>query len=153
DFAALFLAVSPDGTKVYVTGGSTGIATGLDYATIAYNAATGERLWTARYDRAGGDDYAAGVVASPDGKKVYVTGLSTGSTTDYDYATIAYDAETGDRLWVARYDGAAKGADFPAALAISPDGNALWVTGQSAGAASGTDYATIAYDTATGARL
>src|SRR5581483_10422535 len=131
DFAALFLAVSPDGTKVYVTGGSTGTATGLDYATIAYDTATGRRLWVARYDGAGGVDYAAAVVASADGTRVYVTGSSTGAGTDFDYATIAYDAANGAQLWVARYDGPVNGADFPNSLAVSPDGSKLWVTGGS----------------------
>ncbi len=41
------VAVSPGGGTVFVTGGSTGAAS-ESYLTLAYNAATGARLWTAR---------------------------------------------------------------------------------------------------------
>jgi len=43
---ATALAVSPDLTKVYVTGQSHG-----DYTTLAYSARTGARLWVRRYGR------------------------------------------------------------------------------------------------------
>src|SRR5713226_2701691 len=45
--------------NVYVTGGSTGVGTGLDCATVKYDS-DGNELWVARYDGPGnGDDYAA----------------------------------------------------------------------------------------------
>ncbi len=39
--SAYALGVSPDGTRVYVTGRSPGSGTSVDYATVAYNAAIG----------------------------------------------------------------------------------------------------------------
>ena len=42
------MAVSPDGQTVFVTGYS-GSSTGDDYATVAYNAATGTPRWVKRY--------------------------------------------------------------------------------------------------------
>jgi DNA-binding beta-propeller fold protein YncE len=41
-------------------------------------------------------------------------------------------------------------SDYAAAVAVSPDGNTVYVTGRSPGTDSGFDYATVAYDAATG---
>jgi WD40 repeat protein len=151
DFATA-LGVSPDGTKVYVTGGSQGRGS-LDYATVAYDAATGAQLWVARYDaKVLGDDIAQALAVAPDGSKVFVTGQSVASASGNDYLTIAYDAASGARLWVKRYDGPGSGYDIALALVSSPNGARLFVTGASTGSSSGFDYATLAYDAATGAR-
>ena len=101
--------MSPDGSKVFVTGESGGSNGYDDYATVAYDASTGAQLWAKRYNGPGnGDDSATALGVSPDGSKVFVTGLSTGSTSGYyDYATVAYDASTGAKLWAKRYNGPA----------------------------------------------
>ncbi len=60
--AASSVAVSPAGGTVFVTGQSEGATPGSglsDYLTVAYNAATGAQLWTARYDGPGTDQAAA----------------------------------------------------------------------------------------------
>jgi WD40 repeat protein len=86
-------AVSPDGTTVFVTGQSLGRTGYYDYATVAYKAATGAVVWTKRYNGpASRDDQAYAVAVSPDSTKVLVTGVSDGSTSGEDYATIAYSA-------------------------------------------------------------
>ena len=151
---AVAIAVSPDGTKLFVTGGSDGSGTGSDYATVAYRAGTGARLWTRRYDGPATDfDWAWGIAVSPGGRRVFVTGESWGSATRYDYATLAYRAGTGARLWTTRYDGPANGDDNALAIAVSPGGTKVFVTGESWGSASLPDYATVAYWAGTGARL
>ena len=81
------MAVSPDGTTVYVTGTS---GSDQGYATVAYSAATGSQLWASRYHGPANDGDACCVAVSPDGTAVYVTGDSYGGPTDYDYATVAY---------------------------------------------------------------
>ena len=148
------LHVSSDGTKVFGTGfccsGEGGEA---DYLTVAYDAATGKRLWAARYDDpARGYDWAHSLGLSPDGTKVFINGESEARKPRYseDYATVAYDAETGTRLWSARYDGPGKTNDWGGSLGVSANGMRVVVTGGSVGKKTGSDYATIAYDTASG---
>jgi outer membrane protein assembly factor BamB len=155
---ALSIAAIPDGSKVFVTGGSMGTTSGNDYVTLAYDASTGTQLWLKRYNGTGnGDDVATRVVASSDGSKVFVAGESTGTTGNGDYATVAYDASTGHQLWVKRYQG--PGQPLPqfsspvVSAASSPDGSKVFMTCQSLGTTSGEDYATVAYDASTGHQL
>jgi hypothetical protein len=93
------LTMSPDGSKVFVTGSSVGTThssdgSNFEYATVAYNAGTGAVIWTKRYHgpQPRGGDVARALTVSHDGSKVFVTGQSLGRTGYYDYATIAYSA-------------------------------------------------------------
>ena len=149
-------SMTVSGNTVFVTGSSIGTGDGYDYATVAYNATTGAQLWVKRYNGAsGGSRGANSVAASPDGKTVFVTGSSyAGSATDYDYATIAYNAATGAQLWVKRYTGPGSGDDQAYSVAVSPDGTSVFVTGYSSGTTVGAvGYATVGYNAATGAQL
>ncbi len=149
---AYSVAVSPNGKAVFVTGESLPTAGGEDYATVAYNAATGAQLWAARYDGPSNDSAGAEVTVSSSGT-VFVTGYSLGTPTGDDYATVAYNAATGAQLWAARYDGFGSGGNYAHSVAVSPDGTAVFVTGYSLGTNDGYDYATVAYNAATGAQL
>jgi DNA-binding beta-propeller fold protein YncE len=149
--AASDVAVGPDGSSVYVTGYSNGGASGSDYATIAYKATNGALLWGKRYNApANSGDTGKAVAVSPDGTRVFVTGFSSGSTTDLDYATIAYDAGSGATVWTKRYNGPGNGSDAAYDIAVSPDGTKVYVSGGSFGVSSSSDYATVAYDAASG---
>ncbi len=67
---------------------------------------------------------------------------------------MAYRAATGKRLWVSRYNGPGNRTDIASAVAVSPDGGAVYVSGGSYGSrATGTGYATVAYRAATGTRM
>jgi WD40 repeat protein len=147
------VAVSPTGGTVFVTGQSTGGNATGDYATVAYNAATGAQQWAQRYEGPGEFvDAAFSVAVSPRGGTVFVTGDSDGGNSGDDYTTIAYNAATGARLWAQRYNGPANSYDRALSVAVSPGGDQVFVTGYSPGDSSSDDYATIAYDAATGAR-
>jgi len=149
------VAVSPAGRTVFVTGGgSTGGISGYDYATVAYNAATGAQEWIARYHGPGnGNSLASSVAVSPSGRTVFVTGSSRGTTPAFDYATVAYNAATGAQEWVARYHGPGNGNAVAFSVAVSPAGRAVFVTGYSRGTTSGHGNATtVAYNAATGAQ-
>ncbi len=138
DFARS-VAVSPAGDKVFVTGEGPGATSRSDYATAAYSAATGARLWVSRYNGPGnGNDAATSVAVAHDGTKVFVTGSSWGgSASGNDYATVAYNASTGATLWVKRYNGPANGED-EASSVVSPGNGKVYVTGHLT-AATGTD--------------
>ncbi|MGI0013076.1 MAG: SBBP repeat-containing protein, partial [Nitrososphaera sp.] len=77
---------------------------------------------------------------------VYVTGTSPGIGTLGDYATIKYDSN-GVEQWVQRYNGPGNGVDKAVAIFVEPltRGGNVYVTGESAGFDTGTDYATIKY--------
>jgi uncharacterized delta-60 repeat protein len=137
-----------DSGNVYVTGFSVGSGTDYDYATIKYNSA-GQEQWVARYNGPGNDWDLAGSIAVDALGNVYVTGESIGARTNYDYATIKYNA-SGQEEWVARYNGPGNLEDSPAAvgaLAIDDSGN-VYVTGFSVGSGTDYDYATIKYNSA-----
>jgi uncharacterized delta-60 repeat protein len=129
--------------NVYVTGWSQGNFTDADYATVKYDS-NGNQIWVARYNGpASGDDRASALAVGGTGN-VYVTGSSTGNGTGADYTTVKYDSD-GNQLWVARYNGPANGDDEASAIALDGLGN-IYVTGSSAGNGTGTDYATVEYD-------
>lgn len=139
-------ALSPDGSRVYVTGVDDEGPNG-DFVTVAYDAMTGSQVWASTYD-AGQRDEANRVAVAPDGSRVYVVGVSRGGETSADYVTIAYAAATGEELWVARYDGiGGHRRDAPSCLAVS--GTTAFVTGSSRGSGF-SDFASVAYDAATG---
>jgi PQQ-like domain len=153
DDAGISLAVNGVGTTVFVTGTSWSAKTGYDIVTIAYRVSDGGQRWLARYNGPGsGDDTGESVAVSPSGTSVFVTGKSLGATSADDYVTIAYSAATGTRQWVTRYNGPASGSDQAHSLAVSPSGTTVYVTGHSAGQASGADCTTVAYNAATGAQ-
>ena len=140
-WASKSVAVSPAGGAVFVTGG--------DYATVAYDPVTGAKLWASH--TATNSAGSTSVAVSRDGGAVFVTGGLTVSGNEEDYRTIAYGAVTGAQLWASKYDGPGNfGIAF--AVAASPDGRAVFVTGESAGS-GGFEYAKVAYDAVTGAQL
>jgi WD40 repeat protein len=147
------IGVSPDSSTVFVTGLSYS-GTNWNYTTTAYGAADGTKLWLRTYDGPiHGDDEGELLAVSPDGSTVFVSGYSDGEGADADYATIAYDARTGSRLWLGRYDSPYHYNDYPEALMLSPDGARVFVTGHADSLDQPNRYATVAYDAATGSTL
>jgi hypothetical protein len=130
--------------NVYVTGYSDDSLTYEDYATFKYYP-NGDTAWVRRYDGpAGVFDYAYAMVLDSCGN-VYVTGMSYGSGTWYDYATVKYDS-SGNQLWARRYNGPADYWDRCKAIAVDRSGN-VYVTGRSYGGdTTFEDYATVKYD-------
>lgn len=138
------IAVDASG-NVGVTGCSFSQATDDDFATVKYDA-SGNLNWAAHYNGPGNKTDDATAIAIDASGNVYVTGYSMGSGTEADYATIKYNA-AGVEQWVARYNGTQNLVDIPYALAIDNSGN-VYVTGQSSGSGTQSDYATVKYNAA-----
>lgn len=148
------IAVSPDGARVFVTGQVSAGDTG-DFGTVAYDGATGKQLWFSQYDRAAGYDRPAAIAVAPDGSTVFVTGVTTqpGTSDVWDATTLAYDATTGDQRWVSSYDDPSHLGDSARAIAMSPEGDRVYVTGGTDTPDGGLNIATLAYDASTGDQL
>lgn len=143
---AVAIAVDDSG-YVYITGDSFDTTFSEDYVTIKYNS-SGDTVWVRRYN--GPDKYSADnafAIAVDKNGNVYVTGRSTGIGTDYDYATVKYN-NTGNEMWVKRYNYSTTNYNWDGAYAIAVDNNGnVYVTGASdSGNGSNYDYATIKYD-------
>jgi DNA-binding beta-propeller fold protein YncE len=156
----LDVAASADGRMVVATGGAYDAfpvgATDSRIVTVAYDAATGTERWSATWDgNPAGIDNGLVVAFSPDGRFVYVGGVTTPAPGELDYVTIAYDAVRGRQLWVRVYRGLGTGStNALSGLAVSPDGKQVYVTGESAGAREyELDYATVAYAARNGRQL
>jgi hypothetical protein len=152
---AAAVAVSADGSTVFATGTASAAATGEDYLTVAFDAATGKPLWRATYAGKGsGADNPAAIITA--GSLVVVNGTSA-SPTGTDFATVAYDSTSGARRWVGRFDERANSEQgwFPSgihSLAASADGTSVYATGGTATSGGTSQFATIAYDASSGAR-
>jgi uncharacterized delta-60 repeat protein len=136
------IAIAVDSShNIYVAGTSFASVTNGDYVVIKYNSA-GQEQWVARYD-AGLIEYAT-AIALDTSNNIYVTGTSSSTGTNSDYATVKYNS-FGQEQWAARYDG--PGHDFDRANAIAIDGSGnVYVTGRSYGSGTGlSDCATIKY--------
>jgi putative pyrroloquinoline-quinone binding quinoprotein len=150
------LALSSDGSRLFVAGWSQYPSPIFrKYVTIAYDTSSGSQLWVAEYHGPGTGGEAYALVVSPDGSRVFVTGVNTGVGTHVDFATVAYAAANGAELWVTRYNGPGNYQDEGQAIGISADGSRVFVTGESASGPTveSFNYATVAYDTSSGSQL
>lgn len=138
------IAVSVD-NDIFITGESFHPDTELDYATIKYNA-SGVKQWVVRFNGTANADDAAHAVAADQSGNVCVTGMSRNQETGNDYVTLKYNT-SGVKQWQASYDGPAVENDNDTAndIVIDELGD-IYVTGNSFGAESSSDFATLKYN-------
>lgn len=136
--AVFGLAVNPVRDLLYVTGWSDGVVEyDADYATVAYSLG---------HAAGGGDGKDKGSCKPPSGK-------GSGQDKDKDCSAPVEGPAAGQQMWVARYDGVGQHkSDRANAVAVSPDGAQVYVTGDSYSGPGGNayGYATVAYDAGTG---
>jgi uncharacterized delta-60 repeat protein len=136
--------VTDNSGNVYVTGGSVGIDSSTEYATIKYYP-NGDTAWIRRYIGPANLYGEATAIAVDRNGNVYVTGESDGNGTNSDFATIKYNSN-GAEQWAVRYNGMANGGERAFAIAVDSSGN-VYVTGHSDGPGTDYDYATVKYNT------
>jgi hypothetical protein len=150
-----YLAVSPDSSTVYVSSRSDRDRND-HWVTTAYSAATGATLWTKLYGTLKGSESNGpdAVAVSPDGSVLYVTGNETLGKVR-DFVTIAYQAATGSVLWTSRLAGLGLPYNEPTAIAVSPDGSEVFVTGKEENSTGQYTYndVTLAYSATQGSQL
>jgi hypothetical protein len=141
-----------DSGHLYVSGTSSN-GSDYDFLTIKYDAATGDTLWTRRYNGpANGMD--CGMRCAVDGEgNLYVSGYSLhGAPYDSsDYLTIKYNP-AGDTVWARTYNSPANDADFGYGCAVDAAGY-CYVAGASYFGNGTADYVTVKYDATTGDTL
>jgi hypothetical protein len=134
--------VDDSGDVFFTTPVRDSSGTGDDYLTGKYDR-IGNLVWLKRYNGPGNYHDWPFHLALDDSNNVYVTGYSYGKGTGKDYATIKYD-QSGNEIWVERYNGPGNSDDEASGLAVDRSGN-VYVTGWSVGRGTSSDFATIKY--------
>src|SRR5258708_10712963 len=129
--------------------------------SVSPPAVPGTQFWVSHYRGAlEGFNIATSVGASPDGRVAFVTGTSVQAVRGsggrifkrFVYATVAYNTATGAEIWRSRYATPGHG-NYADALAVSPDGDTVYVTGTTCSGPNPQHYTTVAYNAATGAQI
>ncbi len=163
DDVGWYVRVSPDGKRIYVAGQrdtdfiERDVSSSQDGVMLAYDAATGQQLWVRNVGTPECADGFSGLAVTADGSRVVGTAPKCRDFGSGDYRTVAFDATSGAELWDVTYEGLGY-EDSPTTLDISPDDRLVFVSGQSSTGPEFDfetvyDYATVAYDTATGQRV
>jgi hypothetical protein len=112
-------SVSPDGTRAFMVTDGIDLGQNNTFLTVGFDLRSGTKLWSVNEVPAnpglGGNpnSFACGtfdgpwhgspIGSSPDGSRVYVTGIVHDSDCDSSMVTVAYDAATGAHVWVSVY--------------------------------------------------
>ena len=151
------IIASTDGAAVYVVTNGTGDSCETSSVISELDPVSGRLGWTRPVVAESGacaDVRAAAL--DPTGSLLYVIGAT--STTDgvSRFLVTAHDTRDGDAVWHDDYRSATDTGSMASALALSPDGQSLFVAGADIDASSGSNnfvsWPLVAYDAMTGRR-
>ena len=136
--------VSPGSNRVYVaTPTLESTLNGETFTILAYSS-TGRRLWVAHSPPDVEVDKLTGAAIAPDGSKIFLTGQGGLPNSGLDFLTMAFGTRHGALQWMTYYS--TPDADYPSAIAVTPDSSRLYVVG-----IRDTVAALVAYDSGSGA--
>ncbi len=140
--ASSAIATDTDG-NILIGGASVGSNGYIRYATAKYSP-SGTPMWTNFYSGPGNySDKPTGIAVDKNGH-AFVTGISWGTGTGFDFATVAYSS-AGVPLWTNRFNGAGNDWDGATGIAVDTNGN-VFVTGYAPLIGGGShNFATLAY--------
>jgi hypothetical protein len=131
------------GGNLFVIAPSTQCGGYQSYLTTKYSSA-GALQWINCFASGTGDCIPSGIALDSTSGNVFVTGGSTSSSGDFDFATVAYSS-AGMPLWTNFYNGLLNTNDVGTAIAVDGNGNVI-VTGYSNDPLFlNIDYVTIKY--------
>jgi len=126
------IAVDDDEDAIYINGSTTDFYANVNYITIKYNS-SGNQVWAAEYNGTGnGRDQANAIgLIYQNGtvSEVVSAGESIGINNNFDYATIRYNAATGEEISASRYSLSSNTDDKPLDIAISISNGRIYLTG------------------------
>ncbi|MBK8553974.1 MAG: SBBP repeat-containing protein [Ignavibacteria bacterium] len=137
--------LSIDNMGNIIVTGYVGISFQSNFMTIKYNS-NGVVQWSKSYNGTGNYIDNANYVVTDASGNVYVTGTSYGLDSEYDFLTIKYNS-SGTLLWSSRGNGTGNTYDEAKKVVVDDSGN-VYVTGDSYGAGTLSDYLTAKYNSA-----
>lgn len=114
-----------------------------DFYLAKFNSSLGV-IWDDSYNGPSNNyDEATDIIIDASGN-VYASGSTYSSTSNYDFLTVRYDGTTGTRVWATKFNGTGNGTDQSKRINVDAAGN-VYVSGDSKGTGTGTDFSTIKY--------
>jgi len=129
--------------NVYVAGKLKNSGTAEDFYVVKYNSSLVEQ-WSFVYNGQGGNYDEAYDMSFDASGEIYATGYSYLSASNNDFLTVRLRLTDGGQTWQTRFNGTANNSDQAQSIAIDATGN-VYVTGESKGSGTGSDYSTIKY--------
>jgi uncharacterized delta-60 repeat protein len=126
--------------NIYITGRSSGVGTGQDFATVKYSN-TGEQLLVLRYNSPANSWDEANSIAVDDSGYIYVTGSSFYTSSNRNLVTIKYSAD-GEVRWAAPYT--PQNSAQAKEIVVDDSGN-VYVVGKTWDLSGPPDLTTIKY--------
>jgi hypothetical protein len=140
-----------DGTRVYTAGETCSFGDFYgDMALVAWDPATGTKLWNATWG--GGSDTDIAYSVWGDGTRIYTAGYTNSFGPSSDFALVAWDPANGAILWESVWSM----WHIDVATSVWGDGIQIYTAGYTQSySASGLikDFALVAWDPATGVKL